>query len=206
MLRLPTPARSGRAWLAVRAEGIGGSIPTPRSLLRLTKAVALKVPIAGGVRELPASEIYFDVDTKNAALIRSGSSYFKILGLPEEEFPSLARFEDAKIFTIAQKVLKDGSKKTFYAISTDETRYVLNGNLFSFKDNKQTLVATDGRRLACLFVGLRLRSTRMAIWTGTCKPTTRSPACPPCQVSARRVQPSADVGAGTVTAYFVDNG
>src|ERR1700739_1856667 len=32
------------------------------------------------VRELPASEIYFDVDTKNAALIRSGSSYFKILG------------------------------------------------------------------------------------------------------------------------------
>ena len=78
---------------------------------------------------------------------RSGSSYFKILGLPEEEFPSLARFEDAKIFTIAQKVLKDGLKKTSYAISTDETRYVLNGILFSFKDNKLTLVATDGRRL-----------------------------------------------------------
>jgi DNA polymerase-3 subunit beta len=100
------------------------------------------------VRELPASEIYFDVDTKNCASIRSGSSYFKILGLPEEEFPSLARFEDAKIFTIAQKVLKDGLKKTSYAISTDQTRYVLNGILFSFKDNKLTLVATDSRRLA----------------------------------------------------------
>src|SRR5580692_11715199 len=100
------------------------------------------------VRELPSSEIYFDVDTKNCASIRSGSSYFKILGLPEEEFPPLARFEDAKIFTIAQKVLKDGLKKTSYAISTDETRYVLNGILFSFKDNKLTLVATDGRRLA----------------------------------------------------------
>src|SRR4029077_1318245 len=100
------------------------------------------------VRELPTSEIYFDVDTKNVALIRSGSSHFKILGLPEEEFPSLARFEDAKIFTIAQKVLKDGLKKTSYAISTDATRYVLNGILFSFKDNKLTMVATDGRRLA----------------------------------------------------------
>src|SRR5246127_1526448 len=100
------------------------------------------------VRELPASEIYFDVDTKNFASIRSGSSYFKILGLPEEEFPSLARFEEAKIFTIAQKDLKDGLKKTSYAISVDETRYVLNGILFSFKDNKLTLVATDGRRLA----------------------------------------------------------
>ena len=39
-------------------------------------------------------------------------------------------------------------KKTSYAISTDETRYVLNGILFSFKENKLTMVATDGRRLA----------------------------------------------------------
>ena len=100
------------------------------------------------VRELPASEIYFDVDSKNFASIRSGSSFFKILGLPEEEFPPLARFDEAKEFTIGQKELKDGLKKTSYAISTDETRYVLNGILFSFKDNKLTLVATDGRRLA----------------------------------------------------------
>src|SRR5271157_2473237 len=100
------------------------------------------------VRELPAAEIYFDVDSKNLASIRSGSSYFKILGLPEEEFPPLARFDEAKVFSIAQKELKDGLKKTSYAISTDETRYVLNGILFSFKENKLTLVATDGRRLA----------------------------------------------------------
>jgi DNA polymerase-3 subunit beta len=100
------------------------------------------------VRELPAAEIYVDVDSKNLASIRSGPSYFKILGLPEEEFPPLPRFDDAKIFSIAQKDVKDGLKKTSYAISTDETRYVLNGTLFSFKDNKLTLVATDGRRLA----------------------------------------------------------
>src|SRR6478672_7194744 len=100
------------------------------------------------VRELPASEIYVDVDSKNFASIRSGSSFFKILGLPEEEFPPLARFDEAKVFTIAQKEVKDGLKKTSYAISVDETRYVLNGILFSFKDNKLTLVATDGRRLA----------------------------------------------------------
>src|SRR5258708_1165586 len=37
------------------------------------------------VRELPSPEIYFDVDTKNFASIRSGSSYFKFLGLPEAE-------------------------------------------------------------------------------------------------------------------------
>src|SRR5438309_1515514 len=98
------------------------------------------------VRELPSSEIQFDVDGKNAASIRSGQSFFKILGLPEDEFPPLPKFEDAKVVTIRQKDLRDGLRKTSYAISTDETRYVLNGILFSFKDNKLTMVATDGRR------------------------------------------------------------
>jgi DNA polymerase III subunit beta len=112
------------------------------------------------VRELPSSEIYFDVDAKNLASIRSGSSYFKILGLPEEEFPPLVRFKDAKIFTIVQKDLKDGLKKTSYAISVDETRYVLNGILFSFKDNKLTLVATDGRRLALVELEVEFPSSQ----------------------------------------------
>ncbi|MBV9489383.1 MAG: DNA polymerase III subunit beta [Verrucomicrobia bacterium] len=108
------------------------------------------------VRELPASDIYVEVDAKNMASIRSGSSHFKILGLPEEEFPPLARFENAKAFTITQKDLKDGLKKTSYAISTDETRYVLNGILFSFRENKLTMVATDGRRLALVDLELEV--------------------------------------------------
>src|SRR6266853_607616 len=112
------------------------------------------------VRELPSSEIYFDVDTKNLASIRSGSSYFKILGLPEEEFPPLARFEDARVFMIAQKALKDGLRKTSYAISVDETRYVLNGILFSFKENMLTLVATDGRRLALVDLEVEFPSSQ----------------------------------------------
>jgi DNA polymerase-3 subunit beta len=106
------------------------------------------------IRELPSSEIQFDVDGKNAASIRSGQSFFKILGLPEEEFPPLPKFDDSKVVTMRQKDLRDGLRKTSYAISTDETRYVLNGVLFSFKDNKLTLVATDGRRLAMLDIDL----------------------------------------------------
>src|ERR1700720_4028709 len=93
------------------------------------------------VRELPSSEIQIDVDGKNAASIRSGQSFFKILGLPEEEFPPLPKFEDAKVVTIRQKDLRDGLRRTSYAISTDETRYVLNGLLFSLKENKLTLLA-----------------------------------------------------------------
>src|SRR5207247_2632624 len=39
-------------------------------------------------------------------------------------------------------------KKTSFAISTDESRYVLNGIFISLKDHKMTMVATDGRRLS----------------------------------------------------------
>ena len=104
--------------------------------------------LAGIVKELPASEVNVEVDGKNVASLSCGPSFFKMLCLPEDEFPALPKLEKAKAFTLQQKVLKDALRKTSYGISTDETRYVLNGILFSFKENKLTLVATDGRRLA----------------------------------------------------------
>ena len=100
------------------------------------------------IRELPSSEIILEVDSKNAASIRCGASFFKIFGLPKEEFPAFPAFEQPKSLKIRQSELKDGLRKTSYAISSDEARYVLNGILFSLKDNKLMLVATDGRRLA----------------------------------------------------------
>jgi DNA polymerase-3 subunit beta len=100
------------------------------------------------VRELPTSEIQLEVDTKSISSIRSGQSFFKIYGLARDEFPAFPSSKDAKKLSLSQKVLKDGLRKTSYAISMDETRYVLNGILFSFKENTLKLVATDGRRLA----------------------------------------------------------
>lgn len=100
------------------------------------------------IRELPSSDVSVEIDDDNVASIRSGPSFFKILGLSRDEFPPLPSFDDAKEFVIDQKVLRDALRKTSYAISTDETRYVLNGILCSFKSNALTMVATDGRRLA----------------------------------------------------------
>ena len=126
--------------------GVSGGIDA-----QIDKPGATTLParrLATIVRELPAAEVQIEIDSKNVASIRCGQSFFKILGLPEEEFPPLPKFEDAKIFTLNQQALRDALKKTSYAISTDETRYVLNGILFSFKESKLTMVATDGRRLA----------------------------------------------------------
>lgn len=104
--------------------------------------------LASIVKELPAADVEVEVDSKNIASIRCGQSFFKMMGLAEEEFPALPKLADAKVFTLRQKELKDALRKTAFAISTDETRYVLNGILFSFKESKLTMVATDGRRLA----------------------------------------------------------
>ncbi|MCX6977779.1 MAG: DNA polymerase III subunit beta [Verrucomicrobia bacterium] len=108
--------------------------------------------LASIIRELPGAEVQIEVDSKHATSIRSGPSFFKINGLSEEEFPALPKFAEAKRYTLRQKDLRDALKKTSYAISSDDTRYVLNGIFFSFKDERLTMVATDGRRLALVHV------------------------------------------------------
>jgi DNA polymerase III subunit beta len=100
------------------------------------------------LKEVAAAEIEVEVDDRNAASIRCGTSFYKIMGLPEDEFPRFPQANDAKTLNIEQAALRDMLKKTAYAASSDETRYVLNGVYMSFKGDKLTVVATDGRRLA----------------------------------------------------------
>lgn len=100
------------------------------------------------IRELPANQISLEVDGKLNAIIKSGKSFFRIMGLPEDDFPPFPKTENANIFRLDQKLFRSMLKRTSYAMSTDESRYVLNGVLLSFKDGKLSVVATDGRRLA----------------------------------------------------------
>jgi DNA polymerase-3 subunit beta len=126
--------------------GITGSVEAQIDKEGATTLPAKK--LVSVVRELPTSEVEVSVNSKHHAEIRSGPSFFKIIGLSDSEFPPLPNFQGAKEFRIPQQILRDGLRKTSYAISTDETRYVLNGIFASFRDGKMTLVATDGRRLA----------------------------------------------------------
>jgi DNA polymerase III subunit beta len=102
----------------------------------------------GIVKELNGSEIDLETDEKNVTVIRCGPSYYKIHGLSADEFPPLPKFKDDKKVSLQQETIKAMMRKTKFAVSTDESRYVLNGIFLSLKDNKMTMVATDGRRLA----------------------------------------------------------
>lgn len=114
-----------------------------------TGAVTLPVKrLAGIVRELPNVDVTVDASPNHQVKLTSGGSNFRIMGIGKEEFPPLPEFGDEKAFTLEQAELTTMLKSVAYAQSTDETRYILNGVYFNFKDGKLSLVATDGRRLA----------------------------------------------------------
>ncbi len=100
------------------------------------------------VRELPNVDVTVDSSANHQVKITSGGSHFKIMGIGAEEFPKLPDSDDDKNFVLEQGELATMLSNVAYAQSTDETRYILNGVYFNFKDGKLALVATDGRRLA----------------------------------------------------------
>jgi DNA polymerase-3 subunit beta len=117
------------------------------------KAGSITLParkLFGIIKELPAQEFTLEVDSKQSATIRAGSAFFRIMGLPEEEFPPFPQTQSPHNYKMDQKALREMLQQVGYAMSTDESRYVLNGAFLSFKNNKLTVVATDGRRLALI--------------------------------------------------------
>ncbi|OGS46127.1 MAG: DNA polymerase III subunit beta [Elusimicrobia bacterium RIFOXYD2_FULL_34_15] len=100
------------------------------------------------VRKFDSSEIEVSSDEQEKILIKSGKTKFSLVGIPKTEFPVAINFEGGKSFTIETSVLKDMIIKTKFAISTDETRYVLNGIYFVIEKGRAIMVATDGKRLA----------------------------------------------------------
>ncbi len=114
-----------------------------------TGAVTLPVKrLAGIVRELPNVDVTLDASPNHQVKLTSGGSTFRIMGIGKEEFPPLPEFGEEKAYSLEQTELVTMLKSVAYAQSTDETRYILNGVYFNFKDGKLSLVATDGRRLA----------------------------------------------------------
>lgn len=125
----------------------------------VTCAVEAKVSVPGAttvpvkklfgiVRELPMPEIEIHSDDRHSCTLQSGGSFYKLHGLPAEEFPALPQFAQERRIVLPQEKVKSMLRRTAFAMSTEEARYVLNGIFFSVREHKITMVATDGRRLA----------------------------------------------------------
>ncbi len=104
--------------------------------------------IFGVFRELSVDEAEMEVSDQNVASIQAGSSYFRIHGISEADYPNLPEMADPKAYVIDQAAFRNMLKLTSYAASVDANRPLLNGVLLSFKAGKLSVVATDSRRLA----------------------------------------------------------
>ncbi len=100
------------------------------------------------VKELPSGDVSIITKKNNQIDIEGDKYHFKLIGLPREEFPKFPEFKDKEVFQIGQKDLKEMLRLTSFAVSHEESRYVLNGVLLELFENKICIVATDGRRLA----------------------------------------------------------
>ncbi len=87
--------------------------------------------------------------SNNYVEITSGTANFKIVGMAPEEYPKFPKEESAGLVKVNGALILEMIKKTQFAISTDETRYILNGVFFEPREGGKTrMVATDGHRLA----------------------------------------------------------
>ena len=102
------------------------------------------------ITKVNEGEVTIDVDAKERASISAGNARYKLAGLSEKEFPRLPQDTDAFVYTLEKQTFKEMLRKVSYAASQDDTRRTLKGVLMSFKNEKLTMVATDGRRLAMI--------------------------------------------------------
>jgi len=127
---------------------IGISCEVPVNILEEGSITIPAKKFSDIIRELPPGEVTILVKKNNQIDIEGNNCRFKLIGLPKEEFPKFPEFKDKEVVQIEQKVLKEMLRLTSFAVSHEESRYILNGLLFEITGNTIRIVATDGRRMA----------------------------------------------------------
>jgi DNA polymerase III subunit beta len=100
------------------------------------------------VRSLPEKDAVLKRASNNYLEVRSGAAEFRLVGLPAEDFPALPRFDKVPLVDVETRPLLEMIELTAFAVSSDETRYNLNGVFFEPSGGALRTVATDGHRLS----------------------------------------------------------
>jgi DNA polymerase-3 subunit beta len=100
------------------------------------------------VRSLPESDVRVKVEDDSWARIRCERVYFKMAGLPREDFPSLPEAKSGRSVEIPANALRRLISRTGFAITAEDARDYLAGALLVLEKDAISMVATDGHRLA----------------------------------------------------------
>ena len=125
-------------------------------------------------RELPDRPV--DVVSQGDQIeLKCGRSHFKLNGLPSDEFPTLPEVSFGEGWSVRGGDLNKLIKHTSFAVSSEESRPILNGVLWELRDGRMQMIATNGHRLA-----------RMAIPAGSSTTTSADFIVPP--IALQQVQ------------------
>ena len=145
----------------VLLEAEGDSVRVSATDLAIAARVSVPARIVAGgaitlsarklaeiVKELPAAALVLKVQENAWIQLRCGGVSYRLVGLAAEDFPAVVPTSSPRWVSLDGKILKEMLAQTAFAISHDESRYALNGVLFSIEAGRIRLVATDGHRLA----------------------------------------------------------
>lgn len=116
-------------------EGSGGIAVQARKFLEIIRAVV-------------GEDVKLVLEDEKRLSIVAGKSRFKINGLSPADFPTLPDVGDHDGTELPFAQLKAMIGKVIFAVSSEESRFQLNGALFKLKQDALEMVATDGHRLA----------------------------------------------------------
>jgi len=109
-------------------------------------------------RELPPSPVKIAAIGEQRITLECGRSRFKLLGLPRDEFPTFPSVKFSESWRVRSGDLQKLISHTAFAVSTEESRPILNGVLWELNPDKMAMVATNGHRLAKMEIPIALTS------------------------------------------------
>ena len=106
-------------------------------------------------RELPPSPVKMATSGEQRVTLDCGRSHFRLLGLPRDEFPSFPNIKFNESWRVRSGELQKLISHTAFAVSTEESRPILNGVLWELRPDQMRMVATNGHRLAKMQVPIK---------------------------------------------------
>jgi DNA polymerase III subunit beta len=125
----------------------------------LTAELKANVAVEGGITlgaknlydliaNAPGDEVSLKKADNHWAEIKSGKVTYRIVGMPDRDFPKVPDHREASYSTVECAVLREMIDRTLFSVCNDETRFHLNGVFFESDGSKARMVSTDGHRLS----------------------------------------------------------
>jgi DNA polymerase III subunit beta len=100
------------------------------------------------VANAPGDEVTLKKADNHWAEIKSGKVTYRIVGMPDRDFPKVPDHREASYATVESAVVREMIERTMFSICNDETRFHLNGVFFESDGSNCRMVSTDGHRLS----------------------------------------------------------